>query len=49
MEADINSTGKIHGNGVKNLKGAMPFPCILIIKLPSQNGREPFKIIQEYS
>ena len=29
------------GNGVKNLKGAKPFLCILPVKLATQNGREP--------
>jgi hypothetical protein len=30
--------GKIHGYGSQNLKGAMPFPRILVIKLPTQKG-----------
>jgi hypothetical protein len=29
------------GNGVKNLKRAKPFLCILPVKLAIQNGREP--------
>jgi hypothetical protein len=35
------SLGKIRGNGPENLKGMMPFPCILVIQLPMQNGRKP--------
>jgi hypothetical protein len=31
---------KIHGNGAQNLKGATPFPCVLVIQLPTQKGRE---------
>jgi hypothetical protein len=28
------------------LKGATPFPCTLIMKLPTLNGKEPFCLTQ---
>ncbi len=49
MGALPESVSKMHGNGAQNLMGAIPFPCILVINLPTQNGREPTKVTEELS
>jgi hypothetical protein len=42
-DPDAGAGGK-EKTGAQNMKGAMPSPCILVIQLIAQNGRERFNL-----